>query len=348
MTQAGEAAAGSLGWWRDVDGARYVSYRGALGGSKLKLHFGFDGWREPIQEVRLEAAGPGLVVAQVPEAEAHLALDCAVTDGERWDNNGGVNYRLWTGFDALDAHMHLSGLGKGALGAQSLAIAMASAGMVSGISSWLDNRALDRVDCAVARIFPLVWVRPGDTELEEVRARLEAGAVGLKLHPTVDGYPADDSTLDPYLALAERTGCPVACHSAPGEADPDNIRRLAERFPSVPIILYHTYLGPQEGRRRAAAHVREQSNLYLETSWCRSHVVIQLVGEVGADRVLFGSDASIDGPAHYCRHPPNVEGRETYNDGLLELVSALGPETSRAVMGDNARRLFHLNGNSHA
>ena len=347
MMQAGEAAAGSLGWWQDTDGERYVSYRGALSGSKLKLHFGFDGWREPIQEVRLESAGPDRAVAQVPEAQAHLALDCAVTDGERWDNNGGVNYRLWTGFDALDAHMHLSGLGKGALGAQSLAIAMASAGMVSGISSWLDNRALDRVDCAAVRIFPLVWVRPGDTELEEVRARLEAGAVGLKLHPTVDGYPADDSALDPYLALAERTGCPVACHSAPGEADPDHIRRLAERFPSVPIIMYHTYLGPQEGRRRAAAHVREQSNLYLETSWCRSHVVIRLVGEVGADRVLFGSDASIDGPSHYCRHPPNVEGRETYNDGLIELVSALGPETSRAVMGDNARRLFRLNGNSH-
>ena len=154
-----------------------------------------------------------------------------MTDGELWDNNGGVNYRLWTGFEALDAHMHLSGRGAGALGAQSLATAMASAGMVCGISSWLDNRALDRVDCAAARIFPLVWVRPGDTELDEVRARLDAGAVGLKLHPTVDGYPADDPALDPYIAIAEQAGCPVACHSAPGEADPDNIRGSPSAFP---------------------------------------------------------------------------------------------------------------------
>jgi predicted TIM-barrel fold metal-dependent hydrolase len=72
-----------------------------------------------------------------------------------------------------------------------------------------------------------------------------------------------------------------------------------------------------------------------------------LVADVGPDRVLFGSDASIDGPAHYCRHPPNVEGRETYNDGLLKLVGGLGPNAARAVMGDNARRLFRLNGNSH-
>ena len=32
-------------------------------------------------------------------------------------------------------------------------------------------------------------MRPGGTELDEVRGRLDAGAVGLTLHPTVDGYP---------------------------------------------------------------------------------------------------------------------------------------------------------------
>ena len=79
----------------------------------------------------------------------------------------------------------------------------------------------------------------------------------------------DDAELDRYLDIAAEAGCPVACHSAPGDADPDHIRRLAQRFPSVPIILYHTYLGPYEGRERAVDHVREQPNLYLETSWCR-------------------------------------------------------------------------------
>jgi predicted TIM-barrel fold metal-dependent hydrolase len=338
---------GTVGWWQDEGGTRYVAYRGSLKGVNLKLHYGFDGWREPIHQARLESAAADLAIAQVGELDRHLALDCAVTDGERWDNNSGVNYRLWTGFDALDAHMHMSGRGAGALGVQTLMTAMASAGMVCGISSWIDNRALDQVDCAAARLFPLIWVRPGDTETDEVRARLHAGAVGLKLHPTVDGYPADDRALDPYIAIAEENGCPVACHSAPGEADPDHIRRLAERFPSVPIIMYHTYLGPHEGRVRAARHVGEQPNLYLETSWCCSDVVTGLVAEVGLDRVLFGSDASIDGPAHYCRHPPNVEGRETYNDGLLKLVRELGPDAACAVMGDNARRLFRLNGNSH-
>jgi Amidohydrolase len=338
----------TIGWWQEAGGARCVAYRGPLEGSGLRLHYGFDGWREPIREVRLESVAPNLAVAEVPDLETHLALDCAVTDGLRWDNNLGTDYRLWVGFDALDAHMHLSGGGRGALGLASLLTAMASAGMVCGVSSWVDNRALDRVDLGAIRVFPLIWVRPGHTGLDEVRARLKAGAVGLKLHPTVDGYPADDHGLDPYLALASEMGRPVACHSAPGQADPDYIRRLAERFPSVAVILYHTYLGPSDGRHRAVGHVRAQPNLYLETSWCGSEVVAWLVREVGADRVLFGSDASIDGPAHYRRQPPNVEGRETYNDGLIALVRALGPDAARLVMGDNTRRLFRLNGNSYA
>jgi predicted TIM-barrel fold metal-dependent hydrolase len=66
------------------------------------------------------------------------------------------------------------------------------------------------------------------------------------------------------------------------------------------------------------------------------------VDHVGADRVLFGSDAVADGPSHYLRDPPNVEGRETYNGGLISLVRALGPADARKIMSDNTRRVFAL------
>jgi hypothetical protein len=319
-------------------------YQGPLSGPALRLHYGFDGWQEPLHEVKLTPVAPGLALSDPLELEGHLTLDCVVTDGQRWDNNREADYRLWIDFTPLDAHLHVSGRGTGDLGLSSLQTALASAGMGGGIVSWVNNAALDRLEWAQSQLFPLVWVRPGDTTVAEVRERLAAGYRGLKLHPTVDDYRADDPALDPYLEVAATVGCPVACHSAPGEADPDHIRRLAERFPHVPVILYHTYLGPAEGRRRAAQHVREQANLYLETSWCGWREVVQLVAETGGERVLFGSDASVDGPHHYCRRPPNVEGRETYNGGLVALVQALGPQTARQVLGDNARRLFALNG----
>ena len=325
-----------------------VAYRGPLEGPGLRLHYGFDGWQEPVQEIKLESVEPGLAVTEPLAVAGHISFDCVITDGSRWDNNLDADYRLWIEFEPLDAHMHVSGRGSGELGISSLRTAMASAGVGYGIVSWFENRALDRLKGLANNLFPLVWVRPGETTVEEVRARLSDGFIGIKLHPTVDDYRADDSDLDRYMEIAAEVGCPVACHSAPGEADPDHIRRLAERFPMVPVILYHTYLGPSEGRRRAAQHIREQSNLYLESSWCGWREVLQLVEETNTERMLFGSDASVDGPHHYCRHPPNVEGKETYNEGLVPLVRALGPEVARKVLGDNARRLFHLNGNSHS
>ena len=348
MTHDSAIMPGVVSWHGPGAGnKRRVAYRGWQSGSALRLHYGFDGWREPIDEIKFERVNGNLAIAEICGLDGHLAVDCAIFNGESWDNNHGVDYRLWIGFDALDAHLHVSGHGAGALGLTALRTAMASAGIVAGVSSWIENRALDDVDRAQSKLFPLVWVRPGDTDANDVRRRLAEGAVGLKLHPTVDDYRADDSELDRYIEMAGEAHVPVACHSAPGDADPDHIRRLAQRFPDVPIILYHTYLGPYEGRERAVEHVREQPNLYLETSWCRWEFIRHAIDIVGPERVLFGSDASIDGAAHYTRNPPNVEGAQTYNRGLIALADQLEPEAARNVMGDNARRLFKQNGNSH-
>src|SRR5262249_49021714 len=226
-----------------------VAYRGPLSGPDLRLHYDFDRRQEPIQETKLEQIEPGLAMTEPLELPHHISLDCVVTDGSQWDNNQNADYRLWIQFDPLDAHMHVSGRGSGELGITSLRTAMASAGISHGIVSWVDNKAFDRINWPATGLFPLVWVRPGDTSVKEVCEWWAAGFMGTKLPPTAEDFRADAPDLDPYLEMAAAVGCPVACHSAPGDADPDHIRRLAERFPTVPVILYHTYLGPQDGRR---------------------------------------------------------------------------------------------------
>ena len=324
-------------------GGRRVVYRGRLAGRPgLRLHLGFDGWRGPVRDVPFQLDDAGRAVAEVPDPDGHLVVDCSVrTDGE-WDNNGGADYRLWLGWSPIDSHLHAMHAGWDRLGFAALETALSSAGIGTGIISWRDNRAVDRLIAGSPWLRQLVWVVPGRTPVAEVRRRLDAGHVGLKLHPSLDRFPADDRRLDPYLELAERARVPVAVHSAPGNADPDRIRRLAERFPSVPVLLYHTYLGPPWGRRRAARHARRQPNLYLETSWCGSREVLRLVDEVGPDRVLFGSDGAVDGPWHFVQRPPNVEGRETYNQVLLAVARGLGEAAARKVLRDNTSRLFRL------
>jgi hypothetical protein len=339
------AARPALDWLRPTGiaagTARQLVYRGPLAGNQLRLHYGFDGWQWPVQDAVLEPLVGGGYVAEIPDAAGHLALDCAVTDGEAWDNNTGADYRLWLTIDPFDAHLHVSSDDDVNHGLAALRIALTSAGISAGLSSWPDNQDMSHVAGGPA-LRSLVWVRPGLTPPDEVRRLLAGGFVGLKFHPTTDGFRPDDPAMDPYLEVAALARVPAAIHSAPGEADPDGIRRLAERHPDVPILLYHTFLGPVEGRERAVAHALEQPNLYLETSWCPSDQILDFVRAVGPRRVIFGSDASLDGCVHYLRQPPNIEGRETYNQALLRLAGELVPASARLVTGDNARRLFGL------
>ncbi|PRY49600.1 uncharacterized protein (TIGR03086 family) [Geodermatophilus tzadiensis] len=324
-----------------------VRYRGSLAAADrpLSLHLGFDGSEPPFLDVAMEREEDGSWTAEVPDTDGHILLDCAVSTAEDdWDNNGGADFRLWIGLDPVDAHVHARTRGSDSMGFQSLRTALASGGMTHALVSWQDNAFIDEVTAGVPWLTRLVWVSPGGPGPDDVRRRLSGGAVGLKLHPTYDEYPADAPGLDPFLQAAADAGVPVAVHTAPGPSDPDLVRRLAERFPQVPFVLYHTFLGPEEGRRRAARHAQQLPNLHLETSWCRSAEVRRLIDEVGAERVLFGSDAATDGPVHFVRSPPNIEMTENYNESLLVLARQLPAPTLRALLQDNTRRLFGLAG----
>ena len=306
------------------------------------LHAGYDGWRE-ARDIPMERIDSGTWRALLGETDGHAALDCVVRQGAEYDNNLGMNYRLWIHLDPVDSHVHARvRKTPESMSFDALRTAFYSSGMTHALISWRNNTFVDRVAAGIPWLSRLVWVRPGRTREDEVRRRLADGTVGLKLHPAYDGFEADSSLLDPYLLAAGEAGAPVAVHSSPGLADPERTAALARRFPGVPVLLYRTYLGPDEGRLRAAYHAQDVPNLYLETSWCRSSVVEQLIELVGADRVLFGSDAATDGPAHYTRTPPNIEMTETYNDALVTLADRLGPETTRLLVEDNTRRLFHL------
>jgi hypothetical protein len=321
-----------------------IRYSGPLArrGGELTMHVGYDGWTSP-RDVPMERVDDVSWVAEV-ETAGRLVVDCVVRDGasSRCDNNADTDYRLWVGLDPIDAHVHARATGRDPLGLDSLRIATCSGGMTHALVSWMDNDFVDLVAGAVPWLTRLVWVKPGGPTVDSVRARLDDGAVGLKLHPAFDTYPADTPALDPYLRVADDAGVPVTVHSGPGPADPDLIRRLAERFPTVRFVFYHTFLGLPEGRRRASRYARDLPNIYLETSWCRSDEVERLLREVGPDRVLFGSDAATDGPQHFVRHPPNIEMIENYNVGLLRLARRLRPDVFRKLLEDNTRAVFGI------
>ena len=53
-------------------------------------------------------------------------------------------------------------------------------------------------------------------------------------------------------------------------------------------------------------------------------------------------------PSLYLRNPRNVEGGETYNNGMVSLVQALGLRIAPKIMRGNARRAFGFDDDSAA
>ena len=165
---------------------------------------------------------------------------------------------------------------------------------------------------------------------DEMERTLVAGPLrGIKLWVAVN---ARDARLDPILARAGELGVPVLHHCwyktvglVYNESNPADIAHLAGRFPHVRIIMAHlTGCGC-----RGVADVRAYPNVYVETSGSQpEHGIVEYaVAHLGAERVLFGTDAP---------------GR----DFSCQLGRVLGADLSarqRAlILGGNARRLLRL------
>jgi len=162
---------------------------------------------------------------------------------------------------------------------------------------------------------------------------LEAGlghrnVVGIKVHPDTHTCPIDDPAYRWVFGLAERAGCPVLAHTFADTpwSDPLRFDKVADAFPSVRTILAHAGVTPV-GFRRAIDVCRRHEQLVVDTcgSYMTGEWIRRLVGELGAERVLYGSDA------------PFIDLRY----GLGRVLGAGLPEADLdLVLAGNARRLL--------
>ncbi|MER7332784.1 MULTISPECIES: amidohydrolase family protein [unclassified Micromonospora] len=117
--------------------------------------------------------------------------------------------------------------------------------------------------------------------------------VGVKLHPSLHEYPVTGPAYRPVWEYAAATGRPVLSHTWTGSPydDPALLATIAERHPEVTILLGHAGALPA-GFDTVIELSRRHPNLYPEI--CGSHFTAyaleRMVGELGAHRVIYGSD----------------------------------------------------------
>lgn len=190
------------------------------------------------------------------------------------------------------------------------------------------------------RLLPLYWARPGERD-SYVHALAGALAsepfVGLFLSPAENGYDVTDKLLDPYidvLTTAERP-CVIRV-SDDSRSRPAQIGVLAKRHPDVAFVLCICAAKP-ELRAEALDVIRrswqsQDAQMYLDTSHADGNGVRTAVRALGAERVVYGTDALRHGESHVPRHIALLD----------ELRKSLAAEEFRLVAGANAARLFGL------
>src|SRR3954468_17738510 len=151
-----------------------------------------------------------------------------------------------------------------------------------------NERMLELVEAHPGRLRALCRLDPADDPLGEAERCLDAGAVGLKLHPRGEGFELSDARLDGVFGLAHDRRLPIMIHAGPGDAEvgPQALER-AQKHPQACLILAHCAIGTFE---QVVPRAGEFPNVYFDTSWWNPADVWALLRMVPPGRILFGSD----------------------------------------------------------
>ncbi|MBI4552256.1 MAG: amidohydrolase family protein [Candidatus Latescibacteria bacterium] len=185
-------------------------------------------------------------------------------------------------------------------------------------------------DLAPDWFLPFCYVNPmypDESVVEMERCIARERMVGVKLWVA---RRATDPGLDPILRYAVTLDVPVLQHAwlkttgnLPGESFPADVANLARRHPRARLIMAHL----NGCGMRGLEAVRACPNVVVDTSGGdpESGMVELAVARLGADRVVYGSDAPI-------RHFGVVLGK-TLGTNLSDTVQ-------QAILWDNAARLL--------
>jgi predicted TIM-barrel fold metal-dependent hydrolase len=183
----------------------------------------------------------------------------------------------------------------------------------------------------------LQWVVIDPTEPEtydQARQMLaEPWCVGIKIHPESHQYPITRHG-DAIFNFAAEHNALVLAHSGDPFSKPGDYVPFANAYPNMRLILAHLGhgIGGNPTEQVAAISKSKHGNLYTDTSSANSilpGLIEWAVKEIGAERILFGTDTPLYNVA---MHRARIDHAE------------LPSEYKRMILRDNAVKLLALNG----
>ena len=174
----------------------------------------------------------------------------------------------------------------------------------------------------------------GQFAVEEFGRCLDLGLSGIKMHPDMHGrYSLAGPVMEQLMRAVEATGAFMFIHSDFNSkvCSPYEIVALARAFPKAKILLGHFGLD-QDLCDRIPSIVQDAPNVHLDTSQTADKpeaIFVSSTDRLGANRVLFGSDAPGLSPE------VNLKKLEV----AVEYFH-LAPDVAEAILQRNAVRLL--------
>jgi predicted TIM-barrel fold metal-dependent hydrolase len=193
----------------------------------------------------------------------------------------------------------------------------------------IDNRAgNDRVLNAGPRIRGMVSVNPwwDAKALQELKRCRDLGAVGLFLDPLRQGFFPTENIATPVYEQVAGYGWPIMFRTGTYVfADVLAVAEVARRYPQIEFIA--GFGGYADMWFEVQGAIGAVPNLHLDASLLWADGIDEVIQSHGPDRVLFGS----------------AEPRNRYSINLRSVGRlSLSDTTRRAVLHDNAERIFNL------
>jgi predicted TIM-barrel fold metal-dependent hydrolase len=193
-------------------------------------------------------------------------------------------------------------------------------------------------------LIPFASVDPHDgaSAVARLRELAAAGARGLKLHPSLQGFAPNDPAHYPLYEAAAGLRLPVVFHTGqtgigaglPGGrgiklrySDPMLIDDVAADFPALTIVLAHPSVPWQDAAISIATH---KANVYIDLSgWSPKYFPPQLVRAANGllkRKVLFGSDYPVLTPDRWLADFAGLEIKPEVRPLILKdnAIQALG------------------------
>lgn len=186
-----------------------------------------------------------------------------------------------------------------------------------------------------------VWVKPyNQTVTLQLRRLIEENRElikAVKFHPYHSMISPVDERALPFLKLAAEYHLPVVSHTGGCEmASPKYVYQAAKMYPNINFVMVHMGLGTNN--MEAIDLLGKADNLYGDTTWVKVHSVLEVIKRYGSKKILFGSDAPIDGVNTY-RY--NTKGdKSLYQEYFNNLPNLICEEDYYNLMYGNAKRIF--------